>query len=579
MKTINYLLFSLFLLVSCKKSETMPVAEKSNKKEIDNIQIEGISDISITFNSSTNTYSISVPSGTDIKSLKLSFKLPNGAKSNPDISSYQDFTKSVKYIVSAEDGSTIVYTFIVIPKPVTTLAFLESFTFEDILPKVEGIIDNINNKVYLIGFKDISITSLKPTIKVTDGSTVSPASGVSQDFSKPIIYKLIAGNGNLKETEVLVTKTNINSNTKRTLYFSGTGVQAINALSGEIIWQYKIDYPLSSPVFGKGNIYVGSRDKKIIALKADNGQKLWEFLATDEIDNDKNPTYGDGQIYFSTSIFVGNVSNESYFYALDADTGQKKWEYKFKGSLRGNPLYFDNKVIFSALNIGIICLNSKNGQLLWIGKGADEFIGASSLTDNSYDLFYTGKYLVHGNEFLDINTGKRYDINVGVSGFFDNKNNVSRNCVVEGNILYINNSQGEVLAFDLIKQESKWKIKVPSISPRLNFDLLINDGTIYTFDSKSIYAINAIDGSIKWRSPEVSIKNVGASLGLGYFVIAGEIIYLRNANSLNGFDIHTGRPIVNSVSKIDMPIEGSCPIVLENGSLIGIYPASSGCKN
>lgn len=165
-------------------------------------------------------------------------------------------------------------------------------------------------------------------------------------------------------------------------------LQAVNAFNGETIWSYSNGPYFSSPAYGNNNIYIGETSKNLIAVNAETGKKIWEFTASDQVR--LSPTYGDGFVYFSTSIPAGKENSESYFYALDATTGAKKWEYKYGGFLSGNPLYIDNKIIFSEINVGIVCLNAKNGQLLWNKPGASEYDG-STRTNNSYHLFYNGK--------------------------------------------------------------------------------------------------------------------------------------------------------------------------------------------
>lgn len=576
--TTFFVMFCLFLATGCKKAETSavtPAAGKSDKKEMTNLKIGGIADITVTLNTG-NTYSILVPANTDVKALKLSFTLSAGAKSNPESGSAQDFTKTVKYVVTAEDGSTITYTVLVIPKPLTNYVYLESFTLDGITPKVEGVIDVNNNKVYLLGFNDIPVTSLKPTIKVTNGDNVSPASGVAQDFSKPVVYKLTAGDGSTKQVEVSVIKSKINSQSKRILYYTyEKTLQAVNAFNGSSVWTYSNGSQFSSPTFGGGNMYVGDAGKKVTAVNAETGKKVWEFTASDQVD--QSPTYGDGSVYFSANIFIGNSSTESYFYALDATTGTKTWEYKYGGHLRGNPLYIDNKVIFNTDNLGILCLNTKSGQLLWSGLGASEFSSAG-LTNNSYNLFYDGKSLVHGNVFLDINTGKqsKYVGNIDTKGsFFNNKNYTARNPVIEGNILYINNYDSEVVAFDLLSNSVKWRVQLPKTSGLLNNDLLLDNGVIYTYDSKFIYALNKDNGTTIWQSPDITSTRY--PFEKDYFMVGDGILYVWTADSILGFDVITGKPVLRK--NIYTGYSEGLPILLENSKLIGVYPASSGSNN
>jgi hypothetical protein len=51
-----------------------------------------------------------------------------------------------------------------------------------------------------------NLTSLVPTITVSEGASVSPASGVAQNFSAPVAYTVTAEDGSTKVWTVTVTK-------------------------------------------------------------------------------------------------------------------------------------------------------------------------------------------------------------------------------------------------------------------------------------------------------------------------------------------------------------------------------------
>ena len=55
--------------------------------------------------------------------------------------------------------------------------------------------DNTVSKVYP---KGTVVNNLSPTIKVSEGAKVSPASGAPQDFSVDVIYTVTAENGKTK---------------------------------------------------------------------------------------------------------------------------------------------------------------------------------------------------------------------------------------------------------------------------------------------------------------------------------------------------------------------------------------------
>lgn len=79
-----------------------------------------------------------------------------------------------------------------------------SFTLTALTPKVVGVIDEATQTISVVVPFDTDVTSLAPTIQVSDKAVVSPASGAAQDFSSPVKYKVTAEDGSSQEYEVKV---------------------------------------------------------------------------------------------------------------------------------------------------------------------------------------------------------------------------------------------------------------------------------------------------------------------------------------------------------------------------------------
>ena len=65
-------------------------------------------------------------------------------------------------------------------------------------------INKNKNTISIIMPNKTDITKLTPTINVSEGASISPKSGESVDFSKPITYTVTAENGNIKKYTVTV---------------------------------------------------------------------------------------------------------------------------------------------------------------------------------------------------------------------------------------------------------------------------------------------------------------------------------------------------------------------------------------
>ncbi len=64
---------------------------------------------------------------------------------------------------------------------------------------------NTANKTILLTLIDSDFTTLVPTITLSEKATVSPASGISQDFTNPVIYTVTAEDGTTAEYQVTIS--------------------------------------------------------------------------------------------------------------------------------------------------------------------------------------------------------------------------------------------------------------------------------------------------------------------------------------------------------------------------------------
>jgi hypothetical protein len=88
---------------------------------------------------------------------------------------------------------------------------INSFVFASLNPESDGAIDNTNYAVNLLVPDDIDLTSLTPTIMISNGATISPNSGTAEDFTNPITYTVTAQDGSTQNYTVTVTTTAANA--------------------------------------------------------------------------------------------------------------------------------------------------------------------------------------------------------------------------------------------------------------------------------------------------------------------------------------------------------------------------------
>lgn len=201
MKTIKRfsltLLAVLFLFTACDIEKEPFIQDAENEKAILSFKVDSIVGV---IDESAMTVTLTFPKGTDVSHLTPVIEVSAYATIQPASGVEQDFTNPVIYTVTAFDGSTVAYQVsAVISDPENEKSIL-SFVVED--PACEGVINEEEKTVMLTFPEGTDLTHLVPTIVVSLGATVDPASGVAQDFSNPVVYTVTAMNGTSVEYTV-----------------------------------------------------------------------------------------------------------------------------------------------------------------------------------------------------------------------------------------------------------------------------------------------------------------------------------------------------------------------------------------
>lgn len=153
-------------------------------------------------NSENHTVAVGVPYGTNLTALTPTITVSEQATMNPTSGAAANFSSAVVYTVTAGSGTTQEWTVTVTP---ATNSATDIVTFSFAEQTAAATIDAANHTVNIQVATGTSLTALMPTITVSDQATVSPASGVAQDFSAPVAYTVTAGNGSTQAWTITVT--------------------------------------------------------------------------------------------------------------------------------------------------------------------------------------------------------------------------------------------------------------------------------------------------------------------------------------------------------------------------------------
>lgn len=214
-----------------------------------------------------------------------------------------------------------------VPTPQAPQPQITSFNFTN--PSATGSINNTNNTIVLIVSFATDVTNLTPAIAVSTGSTVSPTSGTSENFTGPVVYTVTAQDGvTTQKYVVTVVTTNVSSTLSILLNddFTGTIVDASNwhiptwvsSTDGTFVGQTQFRCTQNAP------LPAAIDDSAIIALDTYNptGQS---FYGTDLITN-QLLNLGQGIIYtvrakFNAPIPAGIIGGIFLYYPPTSNAG------------------------------------------------------------------------------------------------------------------------------------------------------------------------------------------------------------------------------------------------------------------
>ena len=477
-----YFVLLVTFLTCCSKKDPEPT--KSSAKAITSFSFDAISDAQVSIDSLTSTISVTVGQ-TDLTKLIPTLKLSDKATVTPASGTAQDFSKVVTYTVTAEDGSKRAYT-VKVSIAKSSENSLLTFAFKQLTPAVEGQLDANGTTVNVTVPSGTNVKALVPTITSSPKSTISPASGIVQDFSSTVVYTITAENGAQKKINVIVKvagPTNIGSK-NQTLYFGDGGgyLYAINANTGVEKWHNYTGGNLNSPIVSGGLVYYGSTIMKFFALDTLTGQKKWQYDSDSRFIS--SPTISNGTIY------VGGNEGEK-LYAIDANSGTLKWNFTAGDVIKSSPTVSNGLVYFGCNNDNVYAINATNGSVKWTFK-QPYFAGVNSspVIDNGL-LFITGSGTLY---VIDATTGtQKWNYNVpstifGITALSDP--------FVKDGVVYFGATDGYVYAFNISDGSLKWKYKGNGelSSP------FVSNGIVYIGSTnKKLYAIDASNGNEKWN--------------------------------------------------------------------------------
>jgi len=186
-------LSALFALTSCDDSNKSDL-ELSGDCLIEAITIDGYDGI---IDLSKRTITVRIPETYDASEMSLSLlKISDGATADVAVGATLDMEEAK--VIRVTNGDTFINWSVIAKRD---MAKITSFAINDIY---NGIIDQEAKSIRVYIPSSLDITSLTTSIIYSDNASITPLSGMSTDFSSPVMYTVTNGAAKT-EYEVVVT--------------------------------------------------------------------------------------------------------------------------------------------------------------------------------------------------------------------------------------------------------------------------------------------------------------------------------------------------------------------------------------
>ncbi|TGO02438.1 hypothetical protein PN36_25250 [Candidatus Thiomargarita nelsonii] len=253
-------------------------------------------------------------------------------------------------------------------------------------------------------------------------------------------------------------------------------VRAFNFKNGKIVWEQKIDVPISGgPGIGDGLVVLGSQKGEVVALSKKNGHKQWQAQVSSEVL--AKPRISRGIVVVRTI--------DGKLFGLNSQNGARLWVYEPSRTplltLRGTstPVIKHDQIIAGFDNGQIALLELQTGKVLWEAPVA--------VPRGSTEL----------ERMVDIDADP----------------------LLVDDTIYVTSYHGRTVAIDLLQAKLLWEKPLSSYAG-LGVDL----DNLYVSDTKShIWALERSTGEKWWKQEKLEARNITAPVNIGNYVVVGDL--------------------------------------------------------
>lgn len=406
----------------------------------------------ITANIQGDSINANLPYGANLSNLIPMITI-TGVNISPGSGSAQNFSHTIPYTVTAQDGTT---------------------------------------KTYKVNITQDSAS--KPGCILINSNYTGPSS-----FNAGKIYALDAVTGKLRWKYAPNTGTFISTPAfSNGVVFTANWneILAIDTNTKTSLWNFTAGKAVRSAIAVAGGIlYANCDDGYLYALDAGTGSMRWRYFqeGSDTLSgNLSSPTVVDGVVYFGSS-------RDSYIYALDAATGALKWK-TFDTYALGMTIQSSPSVAGGVLYIGdnarnVLALDIYSGAIKWDFQTGDIILSSPTVLNGTVYIGSTDKTFYA----LDAASGKvKWQSWTGQQ--------VISSPILSKGIVYFGTSGGggskAVYALDASTGNRLW---VFTFGTDFNTGPVVFDDKVFILGYNNLFALDAVTGNLRWSfQPENS---------------------------------------------------------------------------
>jgi outer membrane protein assembly factor BamB len=330
----------------------------------------------------------------------------------------------------------------------------------------------------------------------------------------------------------------------------------------KLLWSLKTKGHLkSSPVIGKGILFIGSLDKKILFVDALSGKELGKqktsisisssacvgdtilYFACDKGDETflaLNLLTGDllwkkklGDISSSPQIYQDKVfigSNSGLLSAFNQASGEKIWEFKTEDAVLSTPA-IDGKILcFGSGDDNLYALDKDNGELKWKFKADGSIYSSPAIKVENPASGMNRMIHTNGGDdkvFFGSVDGYLYALKIEDGSLiwkFKTDGDIYSSPAVTESLVYIGSNDYFMYAVDLATAQLRWKFETGGAvhsSP-----IVVGDKLFFGSYDGNFYVLDRFSGKLLWNYQTKGMISSSPAYYDGKIYIASEDGYL-----------------------------------------------------